>query len=66
MVAQQIAAQHDMLLRSIGIQSTEFADRGLVIADVDMRVRDEHLLQDILAQLNADPSTMSTSWERHS
>ena len=32
-LAQQIAAQHDMVLRGIGIQSTDHADRGLVVAD---------------------------------
>jgi putative Mg2+ transporter-C (MgtC) family protein len=66
MLARQVAAQHDMILRGIGIHATDHTERGLVVADVDMRVRDEHLLQDIVAQLNADPSTMSTSWERHS
>ena len=64
-VARQIGAQRVMLLRGIGIQSTDYADRGLVAAEVEMRVREEHLLQDIVAKLNADPSTTSTSWERH-
>jgi putative Mg2+ transporter-C (MgtC) family protein len=66
LLAQQIAAQPDMILRGIGIHATDHADRGLVVADVDMRVGDQHILQDIVAQLNADPSTTSTSWERHS
>ncbi len=65
MLAQLIATQRDIILHGIGIHSTEHADRGMVVADVDMRVRDEHALQDIVAQLNADPSTTSTSWERH-
>ncbi len=54
-----------MLLRGIGIQSTEIADRSLVVAEVDMRICNEHLFQDIVAKLNAEPSTTSTSWERH-
>jgi len=62
--ASLIAAQRDMTLHGIGINSTDRADQGLVVADVEMRVRDEHVLQDMLAQLNADPSTSSTSWER--
>ncbi|MGA2256653.1 MAG: MgtC/SapB family protein [Thermoguttaceae bacterium] len=66
MLAEQVAAQRDMTLHGIGIHSTDRADRGLVVADVEMRVRDEHVLQDIVALLNADPSTSSTSWERHS
>jgi putative Mg2+ transporter-C (MgtC) family protein len=65
LLAQQIAAQRDMILHGIGIHSTDHADRGLIVADVEMRVRDERVLQEIVAQLNADPSTMSTSWERH-
>ena len=64
MLAQQIAAQHDMILHGIGIQADGHADRGLVVADVETHVRDEHVLQDIVAQLNADPSTSSASWER--
>ena len=40
-LAQQIAAQHDMILHGIGIQTTDHADRGLVVADVEMQVRDE-------------------------
>src|SRR5208283_2018582 len=63
MLAVQIAAQHDMTLHGIGINSTDRADQGLIVADVEMRVRDERVLQDLLAQLNADPSTSSTSWE---
>ena len=66
LLAQQVAAQPDMILRSIGINATNRADQGLVTADVEMRARDEHLLQDIVAQLNADSSTTSTSWERQS
>jgi putative Mg2+ transporter-C (MgtC) family protein len=66
MLAEQIAAQRDMTLRGIGIQSTETAERGLVVADVEMHVRNERALQEIVALLNADPSTSSTSWERHS
>jgi putative Mg2+ transporter-C (MgtC) family protein len=66
MLAQLIAAQRDMVLQGIGIHATDRADRGLVVADVNTRVRDEHVLQDIVAQLNADPSTSSTSWEKHS
>jgi len=65
MLTQLIAAQRDVILQGIGINSTEHADRGLIVADVEMRVRDEHVLQEIVAQLNADPSTTSTSWERH-
>ncbi len=65
-LAQQIAAQHDMILHGIGIQSTETADRGLVVADVEMHVRNEHALQDLVALLNADTSTSSASWERYS
>jgi putative Mg2+ transporter-C (MgtC) family protein len=64
LLAQQIAAQKSMILHGIGIHSTDHADRGLVVVDVEMRMGDEHLLQDIIAQLNADPSTTSTSWER--
>jgi len=64
LLAQQIAAQRDLILHGIGIHSTDRADCGLVVADVEMRVRDEHVLQDIVAQLNSDPSTTSTSWER--
>jgi putative Mg2+ transporter-C (MgtC) family protein len=66
MLAQQIAAQHGMTLRGIGIQSTDNPDRGLVVAEVEMHVRDEHALQEIVALLNADPSTSSTSWEKYS
>ncbi len=66
MLAQQIAAQHDMTLRGIGIHATDEPDRGLVVADVDMRVRDEHALQEIVALLNADASTSSVSWEKYS
>ena len=66
MLTEQIAAQHDMILHGIGIHSTDRSDVGLVVADVDMRVRDEHVLQEMVAQLNADPSTSSTSWERQS
>lgn len=65
-LSQQIGAQRAMLLRGIGIQSTDHPDRGLVAAEVEMQVRDEHLLQDLVAKLNADPSTTSTCWERHS
>ena len=64
LLAQQIAAQHDMVLRGIGIHNTDYADRGRVVADVEMRIRDEHILQDIVATLNADPSTSSAGWER--
>jgi putative Mg2+ transporter-C (MgtC) family protein len=63
-LAQQIAAQRDMILHGIGIQNTNQADRGLVVAEVEMHVRNEHVLQEIVAQLNADPSTSSASWER--
>jgi putative Mg2+ transporter-C (MgtC) family protein len=66
MLAEQISAQRDMTLHGIGIHSTEYADRGLVVADVEMHVHDERILQDIVAQLNADPSTTSSTWERHS
>ncbi len=66
MLTQQIAAQPDMTLHGIGIHNTDQADRGLVVADVEMHVRDEHVLQEIVAQLNADPSTSSTSWEKYS
>ena len=66
MLAEQIAAQRDMILHGIGIHSTDRSDRGLVVADVEMHVRDEHVLQEIVAQLNADPSTSSASWERQS
>ncbi len=66
MLAEQIAAQHDMTLRGISINSTDRADQGLVVADVETRVRDEHALQEIIAILNADPSTTSASWEKHS
>jgi putative Mg2+ transporter-C (MgtC) family protein len=66
MLAQKIAAQPDMVVHGIGIHATDHSDRGLIVADVEMRVRDEHVLQDILAQLNADPSTSSVSWERSS
>ena len=65
MLAELIAAQRDMTLRGIGIHATDHADRGLVVADVDTHVRDEHVLQEFVAKLNADPSTSSTSWERH-
>ncbi len=65
-LAQQIAAQRDMILHGIGIQNTNQADRGLVVAEVEMHVRNEHVLQEIVAQLNADPSTSSASWERQS
>ena len=64
-LAQQIAAQPDMILHGIGIHATDHADRGLVAADVEMPLRDQHILQDIVAELNADSSTFSTSWERH-
>jgi putative Mg2+ transporter-C (MgtC) family protein len=64
LLAEQIAAQKSMILHGIGIHSTDHADRGLVVADLEMRQGDEHFLQDIVAQLNADPSTTSTSWER--
>ena len=63
-LAQQIAAQRDMILHGIGIQNTNQADRGLVVAEVEMHVRNEHVLQEIVAQLNADPSTSSANWER--
>jgi putative Mg2+ transporter-C (MgtC) family protein len=66
LLAEQIAAQKSMILHGIGIHSTDHADRGLVVVDVEMRMGDEHVLQDIVAQLNADPSTTSTSWERQS
>ena len=66
MLAQQIAAQRDMTLRGIGIHATDESNRGLVVADVDMRVRDEHALQEIVALLNADASTSSVSWEKYS
>jgi len=66
MLAQQIAAQRDITLHGIGIHATDHSDRGLVVADVEMHVRDEHILQEIVTQLNADPSTSSTSWERNS
>jgi putative Mg2+ transporter-C (MgtC) family protein len=66
MLAQRIAAQQNLILRGIGIQSTDHADRGLVVADVEMRIGDEHFLQDVVAELNADASTVSTSWERQS
>ncbi len=65
-LAQQIAAQRDMILHGISIQNTNQADRGLVVAEVEMHVRNEHVLQEIVAQLNADPSTSSASWERQS
>jgi putative Mg2+ transporter-C (MgtC) family protein len=65
-LAEQVAAQRDMTLHGISIQSTETADRGLVVADVEMHVRNERALQEIVALLNADPSTSSASWERHS
>ena len=55
-----------MILHGIGIHSTDRADVGSVVADVEMHVRDEHVLQELVAQLNADPSTSSTSWERQS
>ncbi len=64
LLAQQIAAQHDIILQGIGIQSTGQADCGLVVADVEMRVRDEHILQDIVEQLNLDPATSAVHWER--
>ncbi|MEI8373749.1 MAG: MgtC/SapB family protein [Planctomycetota bacterium] len=66
MLADQIAAQRNMTLHGIGIHATDHSDRGLVVADVEMHVRDEHVLQEVIAQLNADPSTSSVSWERHS
>jgi putative Mg2+ transporter-C (MgtC) family protein len=65
MLTEQVASQRDMILHGIGIHATDHADRGLVLADVEMRIRDEHVLQDIVAQLNVDPSTSSVSWERH-
>jgi putative Mg2+ transporter-C (MgtC) family protein len=64
LLAEQIAAQRDMTLHGIGINATDHIDQGLVVADVEMRVRDERVLQDIVASLNNDPSTSSTSWER--
>jgi len=66
MLAEQVAVQRDMTLHGIGIHSTDRSDQGLIVADVEMHVRNEHVLQDIVAQLNADPSTFSTSWERQS
>ena len=66
LLAQQIAAQKSMILHGVGIHSTDHADRGLVVVDLEMRQGDEHLLQDIVAELNADSSTTSTSWERQS
>ena len=65
-LAQQIAAQHDMVLHGIGIHNTSQADRGMVVAEVEMHVRNERVLQDLVAELNADPSTSSVSWEKYS
>jgi putative Mg2+ transporter-C (MgtC) family protein len=65
-LSELIAKERDMTLRGIGIHSSEQADRGVVVADVEMHVRDEHVLQEIVARLNEDPATSSTSWERHS
>jgi putative Mg2+ transporter-C (MgtC) family protein len=71
MLSELIAGEQDMTLHGIGIHSSPSqidehgANRGLIVADVEMHVRDEHVLQDIVAKLNADPSTSSTSWERH-
>ena len=64
-LAQQIAAQHDMVLHGIGIHNTTQADRGLVVADLEMHVRNERVLQDIVAVLNADPNTSAVSWEKY-
>jgi putative Mg2+ transporter-C (MgtC) family protein len=66
MVAELVAAQHNMTLHGIGIHSSDSPDRGLIVAEVEMHVRDEYVLQDMVAQLNADPSTSSASWQRHS
>ena len=66
LLAQLVAAQHDMILQGIGIHNTETPDRGMIVADVEMRVRDEHFLQEIVAKLNADPATSSVSWSRQS
>jgi putative Mg2+ transporter-C (MgtC) family protein len=66
LLAQQIAAHTDMTLHGLGIQNTDRSDHGLIVADVQMHVRNERVLQEIVAQLNADPSTSSTSWERQS
>ena len=65
LICQFIAAQPTMILHGIGIHSHAHADQGLVVADVEMRLGDQHFLLDIVAKLNADPSTTSTSWERH-
>jgi putative Mg2+ transporter-C (MgtC) family protein len=67
LLAQLVSAQHDnMILQGIGVHNTDVPDRGLITADVEMRVHDEHLLQEIVAKLNADASTSSVSWSRQS
>ena len=64
--ASRSPRQKTMLLRGIGIHAHDHGHEGLVVADVEMRAADLHILQDIVAQLNADPDTISTSWERQS
>jgi putative Mg2+ transporter-C (MgtC) family protein len=64
MLTQLIAERPDMTMHGIGIHSSDYAERGVVVADVEMRVRDEHVLQEFVAKLNADPATSSTSWEK--
>ncbi len=65
-IAQEVTSQRDLVLRGIGIQNADQPDRGMIVADLDMRVRDQHILQDIVALLNADPATSSVSWGRQS
>ncbi len=64
MLTDLVAAHGDMLLHGIAIHATDSPDKGIVVADIVMHVRDEHGLQEILTAVNADPTTFSASWHR--
>jgi putative Mg2+ transporter-C (MgtC) family protein len=66
MIIDLIAAQPDVTLHSLGIHSTDDQQRGIVVAEFEMHVRNEHVLQDMVATLNKDPDTLSTNLEKRS
>jgi putative Mg2+ transporter-C (MgtC) family protein len=64
LLAKLLADQPDITLHGVGIHTTESPGRGLVVAEFEMHVRNEHVLQEMVAQLNQDKDTSSISWER--
>jgi putative Mg2+ transporter-C (MgtC) family protein len=54
-----------MILQGVATQEGAGPDRSCVVADIYSEKRDDLAMEDLMAQVNAEPSVTAVSWEKH-